>query len=135
MEPKLPPIPDNYRDGQIIGYKKCKVEDQKNEASNGVFILQLSITRQTRRNFPSGKYGKARAEKAKVLRIWRLENGQLKRTKVTKVAHRPYAGPDRYGHFHYELGKTAKAHGFNDSTATCGAGINFFLDITQARNY
>ena len=125
----LPAIPKNPTKGKIYGYKKVR-----SKYYNGnEFILMLEIGAKTRRHFPEGLSGKARCEKAKVVRVWTVDkNGKLQKSSVKEIEHCCYHGALR---FKYTLGKVAIADGFDARPNDCGAGINFFLNVKQAKEY
>jgi hypothetical protein len=129
--------------GKLIVYKKLSGRD-----SNGgiqTYVAELEIAATTKRCFPDGIDGKARCQKATVLRIWKRRmrvgaDGLLEsqgwrelKSKDASIRHRGFgcARPTVY-----MKGQKVVAHYYHpDETKSCVGGIHFLMTIEQARNY
>lgn len=115
----------------ITGYKKVVCKNSGRE-----YVLELRIPAKTNRVFPTFGSGKARAERARVVKIWLFDkkSNSLKDTTRTKITHQCYHDDTKF--FDYHLGEMAVPHRYDPSRGeSCGAGISFFRDIYKAKHY
>lgn len=135
------------RKGKLIVYKKLTARDS--DGILQVFVAELEVAAKTPRVFPSGLDGKARCEKATVLRIWKRRTRLVGTTdgyrreeskgwrelkaKDTSILHRGFGGAHA---MRYTKGQEVVAHYYNpDPNQSCVGGIHFLMTIEAARKY
>lgn len=120
----------NVLDYDIVVYKKLRGA-----------IAQLVIPAGTKIVKPYGGAQKMRAEKAVVLMVIPFEcryDAGRHFVKYVSLDKKEYngLGMGRAGVIEYKMGKTVKAHSFDDDkSVVCAGGIHFFLTESRARNY
>ena len=107
-------------EGSFIGWKKAwSIGKDRN-----LVLVKLEIPADARRSSASGT--KCRCDKAKVLEITRIDNGEPQ-----QIAKSDYTSV-----FVYRAGEMVEEPGFcEDRWQECAAGIHFFINKQEAINY
>lgn len=122
-----------FKGKTITVYKKCRWDD-KNYTRHSALVV-LKIGRLTQRMQPRNY--KCRAAEAKVVAIYKVDQDEYGRNKLTKTKL-ALARSSYDDSFIYRVGKVARPKGEQYNHAEiheCSAGIHFFLTKQEALEY